>query len=136
MQVSRAAAIWLEYHRSHSRDNTLKSYQVALGSFLDEFADRQIGEILTEEILSFLNRVTEGKKPQTRRFGTPTSLPFQLHQEQPWPVVPESMRHPGYAAVFLEQGSRTLEHHRQRHGGRSHLQDSQASEKPHTGTDG
>jgi hypothetical protein len=27
MQVSRAASIWLEYHRSHSRENTLKSYQ-------------------------------------------------------------------------------------------------------------
>ena len=67
MQVSRAAAIWLEYHRSHSRENTLKSYQAALASFLAEFTDRQIGEIATEEILSFLNRVTEGRKPQTRR---------------------------------------------------------------------
>jgi integrase/recombinase XerD len=65
MQVSRAAAIWLEYHRSHSRENTLKSYQAALGWFLAEFTGRQIGDISTEEILSFLNRVTKGKKPQT-----------------------------------------------------------------------
>jgi integrase len=48
-------------------DNTLKSYESALAAFLAEFRDRQIGEITTEEILSFLNRVTEGKKPQTRR---------------------------------------------------------------------
>jgi integrase/recombinase XerD len=67
MQVSRAATIWLEYHRSHSRENTLKSYEAALAAFLAEFANRQIGEISTEEILSFLNRVTEGRKPQTRR---------------------------------------------------------------------
>jgi integrase/recombinase XerD len=67
MQVTRAAAIWLEYHRSHSRENTLKSYQAALATFLDQFAERQIGEISTEDVLSFLNRVTEGKKPQTRR---------------------------------------------------------------------
>lgn len=67
MQVSRASAIWLEYHRSHSRENTLKSYHAALATFLDEFADRQVGEISTEDVLSFLNRVTEGKKPQTRR---------------------------------------------------------------------
>ncbi len=67
MQFSRAATIWLEYHRSHSRENTLKSYHAALAAFLAEFTDRQIGEISTEEILSFLNRVTEGKKPQTRR---------------------------------------------------------------------
>ena len=45
MQVSRAAAIWLEYHRSHSRKSTLKSYQAAMGTFLADFADRQIGEI-------------------------------------------------------------------------------------------
>jgi hypothetical protein len=64
MQVSRAAAIWLEYHRSHSRENTLKAYQASSGSFLGEFADRQIGEISTEDILSFLNRVTEGKSPK------------------------------------------------------------------------
>jgi integrase len=34
---------------------------------LDKFADRQVGKISTEDVLSFLNRVTEGKKPQTRR---------------------------------------------------------------------
>jgi len=50
-----------------SRDNTLKSYQAALASFLSEFTGRQLGEITNEEILSFLNRVTEGRKPQTRR---------------------------------------------------------------------
>jgi len=38
-----------------------------LATFLDQFTDRQIGEISTEDVLSFLNRVTEGKKPQTRR---------------------------------------------------------------------
>ena len=39
MQVSRAAAIWLEYHRSHSRENTLKSYEAALAAFLAEFPE-------------------------------------------------------------------------------------------------
>jgi integrase/recombinase XerD len=67
MQVSRAAGIWLEYHKSHSRENTLKAYQAALDTFSAEFADRKISEISSEEILSFLNRVTEGKKPQTKR---------------------------------------------------------------------
>jgi hypothetical protein len=36
-----------------SRENTLKSYQAALAAFLAEFTDRQIGEISTEEVLSF-----------------------------------------------------------------------------------
>ncbi|RJR49654.1 MAG: hypothetical protein C4576_06345 [Desulfobacteraceae bacterium] len=48
-------------------ENTLKSYEAALAAFLAEFTDRQIGEVTTEEILSYLNRVTEGRKSQTRR---------------------------------------------------------------------
>jgi integrase/recombinase XerD len=67
MQLSRAIAIWLEYHKSHSRENTLKAYQAALDTFPAEFGDRKISEISPEEILLFLNRVTEGEKPQTRR---------------------------------------------------------------------
>jgi integrase len=50
-----------------SKENTLKSYQAALATFLTEFAGRQIGDLSTEDVLSHLNRVTEGKKPQTRR---------------------------------------------------------------------
>jgi hypothetical protein len=34
MQVSRAAAIWLEYHRSHSRENTIRAYQSVLDILL------------------------------------------------------------------------------------------------------
>jgi integrase/recombinase XerD len=67
MRVSLAASIWLEHPRSHARENTRKAYQASSGIFLGEFADAQTGEISTEDILSFLNRVTEGKKPQTRR---------------------------------------------------------------------
>jgi integrase/recombinase XerD len=67
MQVSRAVAIWLEHHKSHSKENTLKAYQTALDTFSAEFANRKIRELSSEDILSFLNRVTEGKKPQTKR---------------------------------------------------------------------
>jgi integrase/recombinase XerD len=67
MQVSRAVAIWLEYHKSHSRENTLKAYKTALETFSAEFADKKINELSSEDVLSFLNRVTEGKKPQTKR---------------------------------------------------------------------
>ncbi len=67
MQVSRATAIWIEYHRSYSRDDTLKAYQSVLDIFTPEFGNRQISEISTEDMLSFLNRITEGRKPQTRR---------------------------------------------------------------------
>jgi integrase/recombinase XerD len=67
MQVSKAMTIWLEYHKSHSRDKTLKSYQVVLSNFSREFGERDVQEITSDEILSFLNRVTEGTKQQTKR---------------------------------------------------------------------
>jgi hypothetical protein len=73
MQVSRAASIWLEYHRSHSRETILKAYQASSGIFLGEFADRQIGEISREGIPSFLNEVTEGKSPKPDESDMPPS---------------------------------------------------------------
>ena len=67
MQVSKAIKVWLEYHKSHSRDNTLKAYQVVLSNFNREFGERDVQEITSDEILSFLNRITEGTKQQTKR---------------------------------------------------------------------
>ena len=49
--------IYLEYHKSHSRENTFKAYRVTLSSFNIEFGDRNLEEITTDEILSFLNRI-------------------------------------------------------------------------------
>lgn len=64
MQVSRSAGIWLEYHRSHSRETTLESYQAAPTTVLAEFAGRDIGDRSIEDVFSRLNRITGGKKPQ------------------------------------------------------------------------
>ena len=67
MQVSKAITIWLEYHKSHSRDNTLRAYQAVLSNFSREFGERNLQEITSDEVLSFLNRMTEGTKQQTKR---------------------------------------------------------------------
>lgn len=67
MQVSKAIKIWQEYHKSHSRENTLKTYHFALSNFNVEFGDTNIEGITTDEVMSFLNRITEGTKQQTKR---------------------------------------------------------------------
>ena len=59
MQVSKAIEIWLEYHESHSRDNTLKAYHVVLSNFNQEFGERYVQGITPDEILSFLNRISD-----------------------------------------------------------------------------
>ena len=67
MQVSKAIAIWQEYHKSNSKENTLKAYHVVLSNFELEFGERDMSEITSDEVLSFLSRITESKKQQTKR---------------------------------------------------------------------
>lgn len=67
MNVSKAAQIWLDYHRAHSKKNTLKAYEWTIGKFCDQFGDIELFELTVDNILSFLNQITEGRKPQTKR---------------------------------------------------------------------
>ena len=67
MQISEAAKLFMEYHNSNSKENTVRAYNLVLNQILGEFRDENLEEISTEKILSFLNRITEGKKRQTKR---------------------------------------------------------------------
>jgi integrase/recombinase XerD len=67
MQVFETVKIWLEYHKSNSREKTLRTYRTILSKFSEEFGERNLGDLTSEEILSFLGRVTEGAKQQTKR---------------------------------------------------------------------
>jgi integrase/recombinase XerD len=67
MKVSEAAKLWLEYHKCHSKENSIRAYLLVLTKFCDEFGRDDLKEITTEKALSFLNRVTEGKKKQTKK---------------------------------------------------------------------
>jgi len=67
MKVSRAVELWLEYHKSNSRDNTLRAYEAIFSKFGQEFGGKELDELASDEVLCFLNQVTEGRKPQTRR---------------------------------------------------------------------
>ena len=67
MKVSKAAKLWLEYHKCHYKENSIRAYLLVLTKFCDEFGSDDLKEITTERALSFLNRVTEGKKQQTKK---------------------------------------------------------------------
>ena len=67
MQVSRAAKLWLEYHKCHSKENSIRAYRMILTQFCEEFGTENLEDITTERALSFLNRMTEGRKQQTRK---------------------------------------------------------------------
>ena len=67
MKVSQAINYCLEYHRRNSKKNSIRPYEFVLSRFDSQFGDRQLGSITSDEILSFLNQVTEGTKQSTKR---------------------------------------------------------------------
>jgi site-specific recombinase XerD len=67
MNVSQASKIWLEYHRAHSKHNTIRAYKVTIAKFNQNFANLNLNEVSTDDILNFMSKFTEGQKPQTKR---------------------------------------------------------------------
>ena len=68
MQISEAGRLWLEYHKTHSRQNSVKAYTLLHRQLCKEFGEKlPLEEMTTERALSFLNQITEGRKRQTKR---------------------------------------------------------------------
>jgi len=67
MKVSQASKIWLDYHRTHSKHNTIRAYKFTITKFNQNFADLNLNEVSTDDILDFMTNFTEGLKPQTKR---------------------------------------------------------------------
>ena len=76
MKVSQAVTFWLNYHRANSSKNTIRAYEELMARFCQENGDKDLKELISDEVLEFLNGITEGKKPQTRktRFSHLTSF--------------------------------------------------------------
>ena len=67
MKVSNAIKLYLEYHKSHSKENSVRAYMLVLSKFCEEFGSEDLEDITNERILSFLNCITEGKKPTNQK---------------------------------------------------------------------
>ena len=67
MKVQQAADYYINYYKANSKKNTIRNQVFILSRFLDEFGDRKITSISSDEILSFLNRLTRGQKQTTKR---------------------------------------------------------------------
>ena len=53
MQVFEAAKICLEYHRTNSKKNTIKAYEMILTKFCRQFGERDIYNITTDDAIIF-----------------------------------------------------------------------------------
>ena len=67
MNVSQASKIWLDYHRAHSKSNTVRAYEFTIAKFNQNFANLNIKGVSTDDILDFMTQIAEGRKPQTKR---------------------------------------------------------------------
>ena len=67
MDVQKAVEYCLEYHRTNSRENTIRSYDFILNRFSTSFGERDLESISSDEILAFLTRMNEGTKQGTKR---------------------------------------------------------------------
>jgi len=67
MNVSQASKIWLEYHRAHSKHNTVRVYQFTIAKFNQHFSNRNLNEVSADDILDFMAKFTERRKAQTER---------------------------------------------------------------------
>ena len=67
MNVSQASKIWLDYHRAHSKETTIRAYEFTITKFNQNFANLTLNEVSTDDILDFMTQITKGRKPQTKR---------------------------------------------------------------------
>ena len=67
MKVSQASNCFLGFHRTNSKKNTLKNYELILSRFCDQFGEGDMVSITQETVLSFLTEYTEGNKQSTKR---------------------------------------------------------------------
>jgi integrase/recombinase XerD len=64
--VGHAIDAYMQYQRSNSRPNSVKSYGYILGMFKDFFADLDVTNVPVDEIVSFLEMLTGDKKQSTK----------------------------------------------------------------------
>ena len=59
MNISQAAALCLEYHKSNSRQTTIRGYEAILSKFCRQFADNDL-DLLLRQCLNLKIHYTTG----------------------------------------------------------------------------
>lgn len=101
MKVSDAIAFCLRYHSINSKPNTLAHYEFLLKKFKEPYKDRLIESITTEEIISFLADMSEGRKQNTKRSRyTTLSAFFNLIANTLLPEMKNPCQSPAAKSLF------------------------------------
>jgi hypothetical protein len=81
MKVSKAGKIWIDYHQTHSKKNTVRTHSFIKDKFCAQFGDYELNDLSVKNILDFMNQITKGRKPQTKRVRFTSLLAFQTGVE-------------------------------------------------------
>ena len=66
-EISRGHWVFFNYQKANFRKNTLRSYKNLLDNFLNSIGNKELLAITSDEVLAFLNRITDGTKQSTKR---------------------------------------------------------------------
>ena len=58
MKVNDVAKSWIDYHTTHSKKNTVRSYEFTKNDFCELFTETDIFDLASEAVLKFLNDLT------------------------------------------------------------------------------
>jgi hypothetical protein len=67
MKAKQTATLWLNYHRTNSRNNTVRAYKDIARKFCQEHGDKDLNDLNSDHVLDFLNNITDGDKPLTKK---------------------------------------------------------------------
>ena len=60
------------------KSNPVRSNRANIERYIRAFGNGPVDQVTPEHILTFLNRLTEGNKPYTKRVRYPNSRPFSI----------------------------------------------------------
>jgi integrase/recombinase XerD len=66
-EIIRGHCIFFNYQTANFKKSTLRNYKSLLDNFINHIGDIEIIAITTDEVLDFLNKITEGTKQSTKR---------------------------------------------------------------------
>ena len=78
MKISQAAKIWIEYHVTNSKKNTVRAYRWIIDKFCTDFGGEKLTELSSEKVLHFLTLSPPAVNPKPNEFDLPIFHLFSI----------------------------------------------------------
>ena len=136
MIVSQAAKIRIDYHRAHSKENTIRAYKFTITKFNQNFENLNLDELSTDDILNFMAKFTEGENPRQSGFVFPPDRIFHFLCEIISIAISKIHVIPRYCANYSDRKQLFIGMLLKKKPSTKSFQDQQFSQPANAGTDG